>query len=357
MMKSNLDKYIVNLEVPIKEAMKKLDKGGIGFIVCVDKNENVIGVVTDGDFRRAILQGIDLKNKIDEIANKNLCYLNFDYEEKEVKAIFESTGIRHIPILKNGKLFDILLEKDFFKSDEGTILKRPQLNLPVVIMAGGKGVRLDPFTRVLPKALIPIGEKPIIEIIIDKFAEYGMKNFYISVNHKAKMIKAFFEDQNSNYQITFIEESKPLGTAGALRFLERKFKSPFFVTNCDIIIETDYTKIYKFHTEKKYDLTLVASMQHRKIPYGVCEIENVGDLKSLKEKPEYDFLVNTGFYVLSPNILGFIPKNKCFDMTDFMKILKQKNKKIGVYPVSERSWIDVGEWTRYKESLKRLESY
>lgn len=217
-------------------------------------------------------------------------------------------------------------------------------------MAVGKGTRLDPFTRILPKALIPIGDKPIIEVIMDKYAEFGMTVFYVSVIHKARMIKAFFEDFHSDYNISFVNEGKPLGTVGSLKLLEGKINSPFFVSNCDIIINTDYTKIYKFHRKNKYDLTLVASMQHHPILYGVCKIENGGMLKEFTEKPECDFLVNIGFYVLNPDILEFIPESKYFDMTDFMNILKQRNKTIGAYPISEKSWIDIG-WEKYKETL------
>ena len=221
-------------------------------------------------------------------------------------------------------------------------------------MAGGKGTRLDPFTRIFPKPLIPIGDNPIIEIIMDKFAKYGMKSFIISVNTKAKMIKAYFEDSRSKYNISFIDEDKPLGNIGALRFLEGKLKTPFFISNCDIIVECDYTKIYEFHQQHNCDLTIVGSLQHYTIPYGVCDIENGGILKSIKEKPEYDLLVNTGMYVFNPDILKFIPKNEFFNIPDLIKKLKKARKKIGVYPVSEKSWIDVGKLSEYKKHINIL---
>jgi NDP-sugar pyrophosphorylase family protein len=292
-----------------------------------------VGIVTDGDFRRAILRGVDLENSVEKIANKNFYFLETGYKSKEAEDIFENTPARHIPVLDNGKLVDILIEEEFFKIGE-KISKKPQLNIPVVIMAGGKGTRLDPFTRILPKALIPIGEKPIIEIIMDEYAKYGIKDFYISVNHKSRMIKAYFEDLQEHYNIHYIDEDKPLGTAGALKYLEGKFSSSFFVSNCDIIIKEDYSKIYRFHKEGKYLLTLVGSMQHHTIPYGICEIKNGGELEIIREKPEYDFLVNTGMYILNPKVLKYLPKNEFFYITQLIEKLQKSGCKIGTYPVS-----------------------
>lgn len=349
--KEKIKNYTVYYNSNIKAAIKKMDEGGIGLIVCVDENENAVGIVTDGDFRRAILQGIDLQNSVKKISNKNYCSLEFDYKNTDVKYIFENTVAQQIPVLKNGKLVDILSKEAFYSGNKKNKFTLPQIHLPVVIMAGGEGKRLDPFTRILPKPLIPLGNQPIIEIIMDKFAQFGMKNFFISVNTKAKMIKSYFEDSSKKYNISYIEEDKPLGTAGALRFLEGKLKTPFFISNCDIIVESDYTKIYKFHKKNNFDITIVGSLQHYTIPYGVCDIENGGILKNIKEKPKYDLLVNTGMYLFNTDILKFIPRNKFFNIPDLIKKLEKPRKKIGVYPVSEKSWIDVGKLTEYKKHI------
>ena len=223
-------------------------------------------------------------------------------------------------------------------------------------MAGGKGTRLAPFTYILPKPLIPIGEKPVIEIIIDEYIKFGVNNFFISVNHKANMIKAYFEDINHEYSIGYVIEDKPLGTAGSLKYLEGKIDSDFFVSNCDIIIKENYNSIYDFHKKNDNILTLVSSMQHHTIPYGVCEIENGGTLKSITEKPQYDFLVNTGMYILSPEALKYIPENEFFHITHLIEKLKDDGKKVGVFPVSEKSWIDIGQWTEYKKAVEFLKN-
>lgn len=351
----DIDRYTILLKnASIREAIKKMDAGGIGFITCIDDQNVVRGILTDGDFRRAILNEIPLDAKIEKIMNRNFYSVKNDYSDEQIKNMFNSTVVKHIPVIEDGKLIDIITEENYFHIKKAT--GRNTLKCPVVIMAGGKGTRLDPFTRILPKPLIPIGEKAMIEVIMDEYRKNGMNDFYVTVNHKSRLIKAFFEDydEDDRNNIQFIDEDRPLGTAGALRFLKNKISESFFVSNCDIIIHEDYSKIYEFHNKNKYDLTLVASMKNYMIPYGVCEIENGGTLKEIKEKPEYDLLVNTGMYVIEPHTLEHIPADELFHVTDLIKILQQKKYKIGVFPISENSWTDTGEWVEYNNALTKL---
>ena len=223
-----------------------------------------------------------------------------------------------------------------------------------MIMAGGKGTRLDPFTKVLPKPLIPVGDKPIIEVIMDKFSEFGIKDFYITINHKGRMIKAYFEDLTLRYKITYIEEETPLGTAGGLKYLQGKFVDDIIVTNSDIIIEEDYAEILKFHKKMKNDITLVASIKHYNIPYGICDIENGGKLCAIREKPDFSYLVNTGLYILNAGVIDIIPSDKFYHMTQLINDIKNNGGTVGVYPVSESSWIDIGELEGYKKILAKI---
>ena len=190
-------------------------------------------------------------------------------------------------------------------------------NIPVVIMAGGRGTRLEPFTKVLPKPLVPIHETTIIERIINTFTKKKCEDFYLTVNYKSRIIKAYFEELQPNYNVHFIDEPEPLGTAGSLIYLKDKIKNHCFVTNCDILIKIDYLNLLEFHINGKYDLTLVASAKEYVIPYGTCEIDKFGELSHINEKPSYDLLINTGLYVLNPEILKFIPENKLYPYYSF----------------------------------------
>ena len=221
-------------------------------------------------------------------------------------------------------------------------------------MAGGKGKRMEPFTKVLPKPLIPINDKTVIEHIIDRFQLFGCENFYLTVNYKSKILKAYFEELDLTYNINFVTEDIPLGTIGSLSFLKKEIKNSFFVTNCDCIVKADYQSIYNFHQSNNYDLTLVASAKEYVIPYGTCELNDNGSLSKINEKPKYNFLINTGFYVLNANLIQLIPDNKFYHITDLISDLRRRKMRVGVYPVYDSSWLDVGQWHEYKQSVKML---
>jgi len=344
-------KYLVDHRLNIREGIKKMDEVGIGFMVVTEEDDRIIGVFTDGDFRKAILKGVSLDDSILKIANRDFKQLGPGYTEAEAREMFDGTIVHQVPVIEKGTLLEVILKSDMSFKNAGPMV-HGQLDLPVVIMAGGKGTRLEPFTHILPKPLIPINDKPIVEIIIDEYRKYGIEQFYLSVNHKSKMIKAFFEDQTVDYTIEYIEEDKPLGTAGSLKLVNQEMKTPFFVSNCDILIREDYTKIHEFHVNGDFELTMVASMQHYSIPYGVCEINSDGELLEIKEKPGFDFLVNTGMYLLNPGTLDHIPTDELFNMTDLIGVLQEKNFKVGVYPVSEKSYMDIGQWAEYKKVVK-----
>ena len=339
----------------IKEAMEALDRTAEKVLLVVDDEQALIGTLTDGDIRRYILKEQDLIGTIQSVYNKNPIFVfQADYDSEKVKKIFTQNKINLIPILdQNRKVVDYITWEKVFGNNRNS--ESQKLDVPVVIMAGGKGTRLEPFTRVLPKPLIPVGDKPVIDHIIDRFRVYGISEFYLTIHHMAKIIRAYFEEKGPDYSVGIVEEDEPRGTAGSLKLLADKLDKPFFVSNCDIVIETDYADLYHFHMQNKYDITLVASAKQFNIPYGICALNGGGSLERIQEKPEYNFLINTGLYVLNPAVLELIPDNQLFHITHLIDKIKENGGQIGVYPVSEKAWIDVGQWAEYRKALKVIE--
>ena len=278
--------------------------------------------------------------------------MNGDFSQEDATRVLRDKKLNLIPVIdKDGKVVDYLTWSNI-KGGKRPVKKLD--NVSVVIMAGGKGTRMQPFTKILPKPLVPVHEKPIIEHIIERFTDVGCDEFHLTVNYKGRILKAYFEELQPDYGIHYVDEQEPLGTAGSLRFLKGKFNQPFFVTNCDIIIKADYTSLYEFHQKGGYDVTLVASTKEYIIPYGTCELNGDGHLSHINEKPHYDFLINTGLYVLNPDVLKLIPKNTFFHITHLIEDAKSQGKKIGVFPVDDDAWIDVGEWAEYQKAVERF---
>jgi len=353
-MNSITKKLLISSNLSVKEAMRQMGKVGEKILFVVNSQNQLLGSLTDGDIRRWVLRDGSLMTNINRAYNKNPLFVKRPYTIENIKQLMLKRKISWIPVVNDqNEIEDVLLWRRVFSNKEYISMAR--IDIPVVIMAGGKGTRLDPFTKILPKPLIPIGDKSIIEIIMDRFHRFGINEFYLSMSHKSHMIKAYFEETRTPYKLHFIEEEKPLGTAGGLKFLQDRVKTSLFVSNCDIIIESDYSEILKFHKAKKYDITIVGSFRHFVIPYGICSIENGGTLTKIEEKPEYDYLVNTGMYVLKRDVLNLIPKNQFFDMTDLVTTAKERGGRVGVFPIDEKSWIDIGQWEEYHRTIRLLE--
>jgi len=345
---NDIHSYLVTNSCTVKQAVRVMDIGGIGLCMVVGSDLQLEGIITDGDFRRAVLQGVKLDDNVSCIQNNDFLCVNHGVD---ASSLFVDPKVLHVPVLQDGRVVAVYTKSDY-KEIDGNI--RDTINKDVVIMAGGKGTRLDPFTRILPKPLLPIGNVPIIKVIMDEFTKYGMRDFHISINDKADMVKAYFHDNGLQYNIDYIEESKSLGTVGALKLLKSDISTPFFLSNCDVILHTDYDEILKFHEKGEYGITIVASMRHYTVPYGVCKLLPSGALDQIKEKPEYDFFVNTGFYLVNSSLIEFIPDDEAFDMTELIIKVKEANISVGVYPVTNRAWNDTGQWDEYNNTVDLL---
>ena len=344
----------IHPDITIRQAMKKLNQSGEKCLVITDDEKILLGTLSDGDLRKAILKGHAVGNSIKDIYHRKPTILvEGEYSLQDAKKLFTKNKFDLIPVVDiEGKLTNLLFWETVFKNGKNN--KQVKLNVPVVIMAGGKGTRMEPFTKILPKPLMPIHEKPVIERIIERFTDVGCSEFHLTVNYKGRILKAYFEELQPDYQVEFVEEQEPLGTAGSLRFLEGRFTKPFFVTNCDILITADYASVYEFHQKGGYDISLVATTKEYVIPYGTCELNGDGHLSHINEKPQYDFLINTGLYVLSPAVLKLIPENQFYHITHLIEEAKNRDMKVGVFPIDDDAWVDLGQWVEYQKAAERL---
>ena len=344
---------LVKKNISIRKAMKTLSKEGQKCLVIHDGSDKLIGTLSDGDIRKAILRGLPMDETIKSVYQKSPTYLiHGDYTVEDARDLFLKNNFDLIPVINNKKQIVKILFLETILNNKNKKIKK--LNVPVVIMAGGKGTRMEPFTKILPKPLIPINDKPIIEHIIDRFTEIGCDNFSLTINYKSRILKAYFEELQPDYEIDFIKEENPLGTGGSLHFFKESFSIPFFVTNCDIIIKIDYKSLYNFHEEGGFDISLVASAKEYVIPYGTCKLNKDGSLSHISEKPSYDFLINSGLYVLSPNVLKLVPENCFFHITDLIQKVIETGGKVGVFPIDDDQWLDVGQWAEYQNALEKL---
>jgi len=343
--------YVVPKNFSLGQALKKMNKNGRKCCVIVDKNYRLVGTLSDGDIRKVISKTSNLKINAVKFCNKKPKYVTEgEFNDAQIKNLFLKGKYDLIPVLdKNKVVKNILLWHVFFDSKKK---EEKKLNAKVIIMAGGKGSRLDPLTRILPKPLVPINNQAIIEHIISRFLKYGMKDFFFTIRYKMKIIKAYFSDTKINYKIRYLEEKKPLGTAGGLQKLVGKIKSSFFVTNCDVLINVDLSRFFDFHKNKKLDISLITSSQKYTVPYGVCELNKNGKLKKITEKPKLNYFVNAGMYLIEPKVLKLIPKNKYFDMNNLIQKAIKKKYNVGVYPIGEKDWVDIGQLDEYKKHLK-----
>lgn len=339
------ENYCVGKDILVKDAMKAIDNSEPKIVFIMDEKK-LVATLTDGDIRRFLLRGGKLTDFAIEAGNINP---RCAYGIKEATALYHQKNFVAIPILnKNDELKDIYIGKQYY-SESFT-----KLHVPVIINAGGKGTRLEPYTKIFPKPLIPVGELPIIEHIMQKFLEYGCSKFSMIVNYKKEMMKAYFSGDNNKYDITWYDEDTPLGTGGGLCYLKGKIKETFFFTNCDNLLLANYESILRFHRENNNVITMVCAHKNLKLPYGVIEMGVDGNIDAMQEKPELSFLINTGIYVVEPEVLEDIEYGMFIGFPDIINKERNKGKKVSVYPVNENDWLDMGQLSELEKMRERL---
>lgn len=340
---------VISYEANLKEAFKKMDDLDKKLLIVL-KDDSFFGLISAGDIQRAIINDLSLDRLVKEILRTSIKVANTSHNFEDIKNMMLKYRMELCPVIDtHNKIEKVYYWEDLFQDTKPQ--PKAKFNLPVIIMAGGFGTRLRPLTNVLPKPLIPIGEKTMLEEIFDRFGTYGCNEFHISVNYKASLIKYYIGQQNLPYSVSYFEEDQPMGTAGSLSLLKNKIDKTFFVSNCDILIDQDYSEILEYHLKNKNEITIVAALKHYPIAYGTIETGEDGLLKALTEKPELTFKINSGMYILEPHLIDEIPTDDFFHITHLIEKLNSETRKVGVFPISENSWTDIGTWDEYMDVL------
>ncbi len=339
------EKYIGRDTLSVVEAMQRIDRNVSGIIILVDENGRLSGTLTDGDIRRFLLAGGKLEEGAILAANKSPKAAS---TMEEAESLYHEKNYVAIPVVdENGTVVDIYVGRQERED-------YPFLGIPVVINAGGKGTRLEPFTKVLPKPLIPVGDLPIIEHIMDFFSKYGCTEFHVIVNYKKELMKAYFAENDKNYNVTWYDEETPLGTGGGLTLLRGRLDRTFFFTNCDTLINSNYDSMLKFHRDSNNAVTMICAHKNLTIPYGVIEMGENGSIEGFREKPLMSFLTNTGMYLVEPGVIDTMEDNTPVGFPDVVEKLRLKGENVAVYPISESEWMDMGQLSELEKMRKRL---
>ncbi len=343
-----LKNVCVTDEVDIRSTLLALQKTGLGIILVIKNDNKLIGTITDGDIRRALLDGKDLSSNVESIMNKNFYFINEKDNLFEAQENVINKGLRHLPVLDQaGSVVKLLISKN--------ISTKKKLPNSVVIMAGGTGSRLRPYTTNCPKPMLEVNGKPILEIIIENCIKDGFKEFFLSVNYLKEIIINHFKNGSKwGVNINYLEESKPLGTAGSLSLLPDNLRNDILVINGDILTRFNYQKLLEFHSQHKATATLSVREYIMNVPFGVIDTIGV-DVKGMTEKPSYKKNVNAGVYALNPSVIKLLNKSEKIDMPELIKRILTSKRKVIACPIHEY-WLDIGRPETLEEAYTSWEN-
>ena len=334
---SKLDIETITSKSAISEAINAINKSKAQIAFVLDDDCRLIGTVTDGDVRRAILAGSTLNSSILNCMNDAYTFMTGDYDIQGLINLMRMKSIRQIPILDSQSRIIRLHTLD-------ELLAPTQNNTPVIVMAGGRGERLSPLTEKCPKPMLAVGERPILETILERMVLHGFYRFYFSINYLGDQIRDYFGDGNKwGAEIVYVEEDEKLGTAGALGLIDFPQNQNVIVLNGDVLSSFEPTKLIEFHQTQQADLTVCLKNFEIEIPYGVVHLDGT-DVKSVTEKPKHMYFVNAGIYVFQSRVFALIKKDKCLDMPDFINTLLANSAVVKGYPIYEY-WTDIGHHT------------
>lgn len=344
------DDIIISNQITLLDALRIMDQTNRKLLI-VCEGSKFCGVISIGDIQRAILKKQNLSFRVSTFVRKKVTFAFTTDDMERVKSKMREDKIESMPVVDaDGNLCDVIEWNQLFSTDDTS--KVGSVKLPVVIMAGGKGTRLLPLTHIIPKPLIPISDKTIMEEIMTQFKKAGCEKFFVSVNYMMEAIKRYFK-RKPEWDISYIQEKKPLGTGGSLYLLKGIINSTFFVTNCDTLLNIDLSDLIEYHKRNNNKVTVVSAVKTIHIPYGTLETKFDGVIKEMKEKPDLVYQINSGFYVFEPDILRYVEDEVFMNIPDLIsKVIKDGNR-VGAFPVSEGAWFDIGNWDEYLMFVKK----
>ncbi|NQU61764.1 MAG: CBS domain-containing protein [Rhodospirillales bacterium] len=319
----------------VRDAIETIQNSGGQICLVAGDDRVLLGTITDGDVRRGLLNGLDLDTPVEKVMNKKPHSISPNADPAKVQALMKKDLLRQIPAVdEQGRVVGLYHINDF---ESGQISR----NNWVVLMAGGLGTRLKPLTEDNPKPLLPVGDKPILETILEGFIEQNFRKFYISVNYKAAAIKVHFGNgEKWGVEIRYLEEKTRLGTAGALQLIPETPDHPLFVMNGDLLTRVNFQDLLEYHLGHDAKATMCVREYDLQVPFGVVDIKN-NRIQDIDEKPLQRFFINAGIYVLDPDLIGLIPEGKQFDMTDLFGRAAEEGHSTAAFPIHEY-WLDVG---------------
>ncbi len=329
--------YLIERSIPVSSALTRLESNEYKVLCVVDGDNRLCGVVTDGDVRRYLISGGSLDGGVGGAASDKPTTVH-GFHEGAARALLTGSDLTCVPMTDDDGIVHALVFEQFTLHREIF-----DIDCPVVMMAGGFGTRLLPYTEILPKPLMPIGSKTITEHIIERFKKFGCRNFTLIVNYKRNLIKSYFSEVDAGCNLEFIDETEPLGTGGGLYCFRDRCDGPMFVVNCDSVVEADYREIVRRHIEDENAVTMVCARQTIRIPYGVIDTDENSAVIGMREKPSLEYLMNTGFYVVNSDFLSYVEKDKFQPITDIIERCRADGKRVGAYIVPGECFIDIGQ--------------
>lgn len=350
-----ISNFTINLNATIKTALIKLNISSHKCLLVLNDKKKLIGTISDGDIRKELLKNFNLNHKIEKFYNKNPIKINDkNFNHEEIKRIFQNTMVDIIPVINSSsEIISIYSWSDFLEKSNPF-----NQNTSIVIMAGGAGKRLLPLTKFKPKALIKIDNEPMIKRIIEKMIVSGFENFTLSVNYKKDLIKKFIKHKYpTGINFKYVEEKKPLGTIGSVKLIKEDTNIKYFIViNCDTFLTFDFTEAMMFHQNNKSDITVITSKSVLKLPFGQIKKTDSNKIIEIIEKPNIEFTLNVGCYILNKNITNLIPTNKAFDAPDLLNKAIKKDFKVCSYNIQRHEWMEIGMLDSLSEISKNLET-